>query len=338
MPERLFEQPDWDATVAGFPTGTIYHSAGWLKFLEQTQAATSIVEAFDVPGASGFHVAAKLRKGPFTILGSPLPGWTTARMGPLFDPATVDQNALIAELEAFGRRSGASMFEVANENLDADAMRAAGFESSPDGTFIVDLPETEDELWNNLRSTCRNRVRKGRNNGLTVEIGIDDALVNDVWERVQAVFHHQELVVSYDRGRVQALYDIFAPLNQVVGIRVRAPDGHIAACGIFPFDEQTIYFWAGAARPEDRALVPNELMHWSLMRHAQELGLKHYDMCGGGDYKKKFGAYHVKNPHWIRYYNPAAKLGRATMAKILRSRRAVAGRIPWLRSLIIHSA
>lgn len=331
MDAEAYTPNGWDELVAGFPSGSIYHSSGWLRFLERTQGATPVVEEFALGGERCFHVAAKVRKGPFTILGSPLAGWTTARMGPLFDPGKTDQRELIAELEAFGKRSGASMFEVASEHLDPAVMAAAGWDNVPDGTFIVDLPGTEEELWDNLRSTCRNRVRKGRANDLTIEIGTDDDLVSDVWERVVAVFRHQDLLVSYDRARVQALYDIFEPLGQVVGLRVRAPDGHIAACGIFPHDNHTIYFWAGAARPEDRALVPNELMHWELMRHAQTLGLKHYDMCGGGDYKKKFGAYHVRNPHWIRYYNPVARLGRATMASIVRSRRQLVGRIPWLR-------
>ncbi|MBJ7347636.1 MAG: GNAT family N-acetyltransferase [Thermoleophilaceae bacterium] len=318
---------DWDEVVASFDTGSIYHSTGWLNFLRDTQNAEIITEAFELDGVRCYHVAARIRKGPFGILGSPLPGWATATMGPLFNLAEVDQSKLIDELEAFGKRHRVSMYELVNGELNPELMRSKGWAEEPDGTFIVDLPATHDELWDHIRSTCRNRIRKARNNGLTVQIGNDDKLVGDVWDRVDAVFRHQDLVSSYDRARVQALYDELAPRGQVIGLRVLAPDGHIAACGIFPYDSECIYFWAGAARPEDRALVPNELMHWELMCHAIDLGLTRYDMCGGGDYKKKYGARHVQTAHWIRYYNGFAKLGRSTMARLVRTKRNVAGRI-----------
>ena len=285
-----------------------------------------VIEPFEIDGHAGWHVAALIRKGPFKVLGSPIPGWTTVRMGPLFDPAVVDQAKLAASIKQFAKDNGASMIELAHELLDAEAMSAAGFDKQPDGTFVVDLPSDPEALWDVFKSTARNRVRKGRKNGLTVEIGVDEKLVDDVWEKVEAIFRHQNLVVPYDRARVQEVYDRLAPIGRVAGIRVLAPDGHVAACGIFPHDDDTIYFWAGASSAEDRALVPNELMHFEIMAHAIELGLKRYDMCGGGDYKKKFGAHHIDNPHWIHYGNPAAKLGRAAMAKAVAAKRAIAAR------------
>lgn len=323
----IYLRPEWDAIVAKYESGSVYHTSGWLHFIEQTQDAEVIVEPFTVDGNECFHVAARISKGPFNILGSPLPGWTTGQLGPLFNPGDVDQAELIREVEAFGKRQGVSMYELVNERLDPEVMRAAGWTEEADGTFVVDLPGTHDELWDMLKSTCRNRVRKARKNGLTVQIGTDEALVDDVWERVDAVFRHQDLIVSYDQQRMQTLFDELNPRASVVGLRVLAPDGHIAAGGIFPFDTKCIYFWAGAASPEDRALVPNELMHWELMCHAIDRGLARYDMCGGGDYKKKFGAHHVRTPHWIHYYNPLAKAGRQGMALFVRTKRNVAGRI-----------
>lgn len=319
--------PDnWNETVAEYPSGTIFHTREWLELLQATQGAEPVIEPFEIDGHAGWHVAALIRKGPFKVLGSPIPGWTTVRMGPLFDPAVVDHAKLAASIKQFAKDNGASMIELAHELLDAEAMSAAGFDKQPDGTFVVDLPSDPEALWDVFKSTARNRVRKGRKNGLTVEIGVDEKLVDDVWEKVEAIFRHQNLVVPYDRARVQEVYDRLAPIGRVAGIRVLAPDGHVAACGIFPHDDDTIYFWAGASSAEDRALVPNELMHFEIMAHAIELGLKRYDMCGGGDYKKKFGAHHIDNPHWIHYGNPAAKLGRAAMAKAVAAKRAIAAR------------
>jgi CelD/BcsL family acetyltransferase involved in cellulose biosynthesis len=326
-PTPIHLRPEWDEIVAGFDSATIYHTTGWLRFLERTQDAQVIVEPFELDGARGYHVAARIRRAPFHILGSPLPGWTTASMGPLFNASETDHAALARDLHEFGKRQRVSMFEVVNGALEPEQMREAGWAEEPDGTFIVDLPGTHDELWDLIRSTCRNRIRKARKNGLTVKIGADDRLVDDVWDRVDAVFRHQDLVSSYDRDRIKAMYDELTNTEHVTGVRVLAPDGHIAACGIFPYDSRSIYFWAGAARPEDRALVPNELMHWELMCHAIDLGLARYDMCGGGDYKKKYGAHHVRTPHWIRYYNPMARYGRAAMAQFVRTRRNLAGRI-----------
>lgn len=327
MNEPIHLSPDWNDRVASFASGSLFQTKEWLEFLRRTQGAEPVVEPFEIGAAKGYHVAARLRKGPFTVLGSPLPGWTTVRMGPLYNPDEIDPGELAAALERFGHEQGASMLEVAGEHLDNDAMVAAGFTPEPDGTMIAPIGRDEDEIWDNLRSTARNRIRKGRKNGLTVEVGVDEALVDEVWDRVEAIFRHQRLAVPYDHARVRAVYEALAPAGRVTGIRVKAPDGHVAACGLFPFDHETIYFWAGAARAEDRALVPNELMHYELMVHASRLGLKRYDMCGGGDYKKKFGAEIVKTPHWIRYYNPAARVGRRAMSSLIRARRALAARL-----------
>lgn len=326
MSDQNIFPADWNEIVASYPSGTTFHTREWLELLQATQGATPVIEPFEIDGHKGWHVAALIRKGPFKILGSPIPGWTTVRMGPLFDPQQVNQKQLADSIKQFAKRNRASMIELAHELLDADAMSAAGFDRQPDGTFVVDLPDDPEALWDVFKSTARNRVRKGRKNGLTVETGVDDKLVDDVWEKVEAIFQHQNLVVPYDRERVQQVYDRLAPIDRVAGIRVFAPDGHVAACGIFPFDHDTIYFWAGASSAEDRALVPNELMHFEIMSHAISLGLKRYDMCGGGDYKKKFGAHHVDNPHWVHYGNPAARAGRAAMARTVQLKRSIAAR------------
>ncbi len=39
----LYARPEWDETVARFSSATVYHTTGWLRFLERTQDA-EIVE------------------------------------------------------------------------------------------------------------------------------------------------------------------------------------------------------------------------------------------------------------------------------------------------------
>ena len=60
-----------------------------------------------------------------------------------------------------------------------------------------------------------------------------------------------------------------------------------------------MYFWGGASDQNKRLLRPNEAVQWYAMRYWKERGMDHYDMGGGGDYKRKYGGEELSVP-WLR--------------------------------------
>lgn len=318
--------PAWDKVVRSFDSGCLFHTSGWLEYLERSQGVEVVVQPFTADGSDGFHICAKSRQGPFKLAGSPLPRWKTMRMGPLVS-ADAPDGAVADACETFGRSLGVSMYELISDHVDCEQLESRGWQTEDYGSLVVDLPADEAALWTGLKKSVRGRVKKGRANGLTVRLGVDDQLAHDVWLRSDAIMRHKGLRLNWDVSHAEALIGALAPRGQLLGVRIVAPDGHIAACGLFPFDHRAIHYWAGASLAADRALVPNELMHWAAMEFAVRNGLTSYDMYGSGEFKKKYGAQLHMHPRCIRYYNPAARAARAAYGAALRVRSA--GKAGW---------
>jgi hypothetical protein len=312
--EVSHRDPAWDELVCEFDTGCLFHTSGWLEYLERTQGVEVVTREFS--HGEGYHVAALTKRGPFRLAGSPLPGWRTMHMGPLVGNGS-DGDALAAECERFGVSLGVSLYELVSPTVAREPFERAGWQTEAYGTLVVDLPGDLDALWSGLKKAVRGRVKKGRKNGLEVRLGLDGSLVRDVWVRSDSIMRHKGLQLDWDEPHGRALEAALAPRDQLLGVRIVAPSGHTAACGLFPYDHRTVYYWAGASFAEDRALVPSELMHWAVMEWAVEHGLRCYDMYGSGDYKLKYGAEFRAHARAMRFYNPAARAARAAYAHAL---------------------
>jgi hypothetical protein len=49
----------------------------------------------------------------------------------------------------------------------------------------------------------------------------------------------------------------------------------------------------------DCHFCPNEALHWYAMSYWKRRGMESYDLCGAGDYKRKYGGAPFKN-HFLR--------------------------------------
>jgi hypothetical protein len=91
---------DWDRHIAAYPQKRIFHESAWLKFLALDHRGEAKV--LRVTTRSGEERALwpglVVRKGPVRIFGSPLRGWGTPVMGPLFHDA--DASTLLPSAEA----------------------------------------------------------------------------------------------------------------------------------------------------------------------------------------------------------------------------------------------
>src|SRR5262245_14420299 len=80
----LCHERAWDALLQQFPNRTVFHSLAWLRVLSEVHHLRMILARADVNGRCvAIWPCMALHKGPFRILRSPLPGWSTAYLGPL---------------------------------------------------------------------------------------------------------------------------------------------------------------------------------------------------------------------------------------------------------------
>ena len=262
----------------------------------------------DGPEVVGYFCGIVVWKGPLRIMGSPLPGTGTNYMGPVFI-SEADHVAALRAVLAYCRRQLIAHVELASDSLADETFLAAGLQRHRGVTHFCPLPDTEEAGFASLKSTARNRVRKSEASGLVAEVTEDPSIVEHFYAQYCEVYGNQELAMPFGIDRPRSLFDELQPVGSLLAIWVKYGD-EVTASGLFPFDRNCIYFWGAVSWEKHRAMSPNELLHWTVMREAIRRSINAYNMCGGtSQFKNKFGGADIPYHHYSKSFLPL--LGKA---------------------------
>jgi FemAB-related protein (PEP-CTERM system-associated) len=173
-------------------------------------------------------------------------------------------------------------------------------------TLHLALPDNADELWQALRGTARNRVRKGEKAGLTAADG-DGELV----EEFHAVYsRNMRDLGSPPHGR-RFFEAIARQFGDSVRLFVVRQDGEpLAACMTLADRHAIRTPWVGSdSRARD--LCPNMLLYWRMLAHACDSDAGCFDFGrstrdkGTYEFKRRWGAEPVQL-YW-HYLMPEGK-------------------------------
>lgn len=305
-PLTAAETARWDDLIVPYESREIFHQRVWLEYLAASRGAD--IRLWGIRNGSrtvGYFCGGLVRKGPFKILGSPLKGWGTNSMGPLVN-RDVDEVGLLAALDGLAREEHLAMTELEHTLLGDDAFLSRHYEATPGSTYLVGLGHA-GSMWDALESTCRNRIRKALRMGLTVEDTADPAIADEFYDQYSDLMQRKGLVPPYPRRSPRLLVGHLKQAGVLFALRVRDRSGRVIASGLFPHDDRTVYFWGGASWHDSHDLCPNDLLHWTVMRLAAERGLRRYNMCGDGRFKRKFGGTLLRIKRWRKCYWRSAR-------------------------------
>ncbi|MGZ3939326.1 MAG: lipid II:glycine glycyltransferase FemX [Flavisolibacter sp.] len=183
-----------------------------------------------------------------------------------------EEKAFLNSAVEYFRSTGADMIIPATTNTIFRTF-PDGAVAAPYGTYIVDLSQSEETLWNKLSSSHRRKVRLAMKQGIQIQSGIkyiDIAytLVRDTFKRSALPF------MGYD-----AFKRMIIGLGENVKIFVAAYEGVVQACLVVPFSQDTAYYVYGGSIPEPQAGATN-LLHWEAILLFQTLGVEKYDFVG----------------------------------------------------------
>jgi len=182
--------------------------------------------------------------------------------------------------------------------------------AAPYGTYIIDLTQDEETLFNNLSSSHRRKVRLATKAGVKIRGGVDDVeiaykFVRDTFKRSSLPFMGYEAFKRFVDG-----------LEGYVKILIAEHQGHIQGCIVIPFSNHSAYYVYGGSIPDPIAGAMN-LLHWEAIRMFRHLGVKCYDFCGvridpkqGSKqeglkiFKERFGPRLVQGYMWKCSLNP----------------------------------
>lgn len=309
----LEEVPDWDARIGRYPQKRIFHESVWLRFLEADQGGHAVaLELRDTAGReAGLWPGVVIRKGPVRVFGSPLRGWGTVAMGPLYDPGRPD--GLVPAAERALREAGIHHWEFVSETL-ALPSAPAGYRFESSDTHRIPLAEDESRMWAHLQQRCRTATRKAVREGLTAAEPMGEAFLEDLLRMVRGVFARRGSTPPYDSDRLRRLWRALHPAGKAFGLVV-AREGEIAAAGIFISDGVETYAWSEASDPRFKSLGPNNLLYWEAMRAAARRGARALHLPGApgspiGKFKASFNPEVLQYPFWIRDRSRLLRWGR----------------------------
>lgn len=285
---------DWDELVRGFTDYTVFHTTPWLRTVSAANAVKPILLKVMRDGScAAVWPLLVLKKGPLRVLGSPLPGWSTAYLGPLFHDDVDPETSVARMLEHPSiRRHAYLACKVVTRRRHVDFTRF-GFQRVLDlDTYIVDLTLSRDQLWERLKSECRTRVRKAEKAGLQIREECDDSFIDDYWRMSIETFAKSNIQPTHSREFVVHLWRNLYPAQSVRAFSAFINGDRVATL-MLPHDDHTMYYWGGASYGKYRDVPAHNLLHWHAINAAKDMGLLEYDFIstfgGPGRFKKTFG-------------------------------------------------
>jgi len=196
--------------------------------------------------------------------------------------------------------------------------------AAPYGTYIIDLTQDEETLFNNFSSSHRRKVRLATKSDVKIRSGVDCVetaytLVRDTFKRSSIPF------MGY-----AAFKRIMDALGENVKILIAEYQSRIQGCVIIPFSDHSAYYVYGGSIPNPTTGAIN-LIHWEAIRMFHDLGVKRYDFCGvrinpekGSkqeglkNFKERFGPRLVQGYMWKFSLNPLKSVVYSLGVRLLR--------------------
>jgi hypothetical protein len=151
----------------------------------------------------------------------------------------------------------------------------AGFEEMARYTYIVDLKQSETELWDALRENIRRESRKARKQ-LKIET-IDD--VNECIRLIGKTYARQGNPNPFDSPAMRRLDAACAQRGRREMLVARDERGVIHAAIYLVWDANTTYYLAGGADPELRTSGAHSLLIWEALVRSRARSTE-FDMTG----------------------------------------------------------
>jgi hypothetical protein len=329
------ERHDWDDLVARFENCRIVHTRAWIEWLHTCGCGTPLYLVFQRDGAVvGAIPGLLVRLGLLRLYGSPLPGWQTPAIGPVFDPRHVSTEELISALVSFlERRHAVHHIELVSGHLDAPVMQALGFRGESAPTYRARLyPGDESRMMKALKESARRNIRRATKLGLVARFEEDEAFVAEHYAQLREVFVRGGHAVSFGEDRARELFRHMQAAGKLLAISVYLPDGANIATGLFTVACGELLLWSWAHRTAHRWFRPTELLTWTVMTRAMAAGCTTFDLMGLGDFKTKFGAeLDTTKQRWVRSRYRWLTRARDLAERGYRWQQSVRGRVARLR-------
>lgn len=291
----------WDRHVESSSYGTVSHRAGWIRALEKLTGS----RLHRIVVRKGDRVAALcpmflFKRGPLRSAYSPPLQGLTHHMGlaPVGHEGLANRKKAQLLLETH-RVVHSYLLDELRCNyiemvyppglLDARPLLWTGYKVSLRHTYIVDLTQGIERVWDGLSHELRRNVRKCEGSVTSREAPPEELseFLSLVRDRFQALGVKYALTEAF----LSELFESLGPSHMRLFV---AEESGILQTGIVVvMHGRRATIWHGATRPRDSRLPVNDHLHWSIASWAAQKGFHELEIMGADDprterFKSKF--------------------------------------------------
>lgn len=295
----------WNEIIRRFSRPRVEHTRAWIDSLAGTGLGRPLFLLWTVDGEIvGCLSGLLVKKGPLTLFGSPLPGWQTGGMGPLFDTTRLTTGQLIGALiPVLEERYNVSHFELLTAQLEPAAMASLGFRAEETPTYRSPLyPGDPERQLTLFKDSVRRNIKRAQRLGLQVRVETEESFVEPHYRQLCDVYVRGGNTISFSLERVRTAFRTLRRDGALLAASVWLPDGKTQiASAMFGVEGKELLLWTWAHSTRYRWYRATELLTWSLMQRAMEMGCDTFDFMGLGEFKTKFGAtLDTTKTRWVR--------------------------------------
>ncbi|MBP1640979.1 MAG: hypothetical protein H6Q17_2562 [Bacteroidetes bacterium] len=178
--------------------------------------------------------------------------------------------------------------------------------------ILIDLTQTEEELWKGVKSRKRNNIRQAQRKGLTVKRIETESEATKAFSILTEVYKRAKLPLADE----QLFRNAFRQIQDNGMLRIYGAfcGGELAGAMFVLAYNGRFYDWYAGSFRKYYSFNPNDILPWEILRIAQTEGIPLFDFGGAGkpgvpygvrDYKIQFGG---KLVNFGRYELPHNKL------------------------------
>ena len=295
MPEFIVERDctdrtAWDAYVNSNIAATSYHRYAWRDVVENSFGhPCHYLAAMDCGGiVVGILPMVYMQSRLFGRFLVSLPFFNYG--GLLCDNPDIGEG-LLSEAAALRKELGAEHVELRH----SDPWPADLPTKQHKVCMVLELGMDAEAQWQGFNAKLRNQIRKAEKSGLTVAVG-DKELLPDFY--TVFVRNMRDLGTPvYAQKLFAEVLTAFPVDSRIIAVYL---EGKPLAAGLIVRFRETVEIpWASSIR-DYNTLCPNNLLYWTALKHAMEIGCKRFDFGrstpGEGTYrfKEQWGAKPLK--------------------------------------------
>ncbi len=163
----------------------------------------------------------------------------------------------------------------------AGIFKNTGLNSIVQQTFLIELRESEETLFSNLKDTMRRNIRMAE----------DEVILTNSPEHLKDLYHYQKATLS-KKGK--SLASSFKEMQRIMKaclehnagalwVAKGKNDNKIYAIVWQVWDKKSSYYFMGGQNPESSNYRPMSLVLWHTITEARAMGIEKFDLEGSMD-------------------------------------------------------